>query len=144
LLGAIVSSTDAAAVFSILRSKGLCLKGSLKQTLEFEAGSNDPVAIFLTTVIILLISSKSGGVFSIIVFFLKQAGLGFFLGYFGAKIIQLLIDHAGIEFEGLYGVLMAGLVLVLFSTTTYIGGSGFFAVYVAGLMLGRVNFLHKR
>jgi len=102
------------------------------------------VAIFLTTVIILLISSKAGGVFSIIIFFLKQAGLGFVLGYFGANIIRLLINHAGIEFEGLYGVLMAGLVLTLFSTTNYIGGSGFLAVYVAGLMLGQVNFIHKR
>lgn len=144
LLGAIVSSTDAVAVFSILRSKGLCLEGNLKQILEFEAGSNDPVAIFLTTVMILLISSKSIGIFSIIILFLKQAGLGLALGYFGAKIIRFLIDHAGIEFEGLYGVLLVGLVLILFSTTSYIGGSGFFAVYVAGIMLGRVNFRHKR
>lgn len=143
LLGGISSSTDAAAVFSILRSKGLSLKGKLKQILEFEAGSNDPVAVFFTIAMISIISAASTGAVSVFVLFLKQAGIGLAFGYFGAKAIRLVTNRAGIEFEGLYGVLVAGFVMVLFSGTSYVGGSGFLAVYVAGLLLGKFDFLHK-
>jgi len=143
LLGGIASSTDAAAVFSILRSKGLSLKGKLKQILEFEAGSNDPVAVFFTIAMIAIISSASTSATSVFVLFLKQAGVGLGFGYVGAKVIRIIINRAGIEFEGLYGILVAGFVMVLFSGTSYVGGSGFLAVYVAGLLLGKFDFLHK-
>jgi cell volume regulation protein A len=143
LLGAIVSSTDAAAVFSILRSKNLSLRGKLKQVLEFEAGSNDPVAIFLTLSILSLLTVESTGVFAIALFFVKQAGLGLLFGYAGAEAIRFLMNRAGIEYEALYGVLMVGLVLMVFSLTAYLGGSGFLAVYITGLMLGRRDYLHK-
>lgn len=143
LLGAIVSSTDAAAVFSILRAKGLSLRGHLKQTLEFEAGSNDPVAAFLTISMLSLMTAESGGYAGIGLLLAQQAGLGLAVGVGGAKVVRLLLNKVGIEFEGLYGVLMIGLVLVLFSVTSSLGGSGFLAVYVAGLMLGNSNFLHK-
>lgn len=144
LLGGITSSTDAAAVFSILRSKGLSLKGKLKQILEFEAGSNDPVAVLFTIAMITLISSIVGNpTVTIILLFLKQAGIGLLCGYFGAKAIRVITNRAGVEFEGLYGVLISGFVMVLFSGTSYIGGSGFLAVYVAGIVLGKLDFLHK-
>ncbi|MFA6236093.1 MAG: potassium/proton antiporter [Bacteriovorax sp.] len=143
LLGGISSSTDAAAVFSILRSKGLSLKGKLKQILEFEAGSNDPVAVFFTIAMISIISSASTNAASVFWLFLKQAGIGFIFGYIGANAIRVITNRAGIEFEGLYGVLIAGFVMVLFSGTSYVGGSGFLAVYVAGLLLGKFDFLHK-
>lgn len=143
LLGAIVSSTDAAAVFSILRSKGLGLKGNLKQTLEFEAGSNDPIAVFLTVAILTLMGPEQRGWSTLVVLLLQQASLGLLFGYYGAKVIRFLMNKSGIEFEGLYGVLVVGLVLALFSVTAYLGGSGFLALYVAGLMLGRKEFLHK-
>lgn len=143
LLGAIVSSTDAAAVFSTLRSRGLGLRGSLKQTLEFEAGSNDPVAVFLTVAVLTYITSANTGPASILILFLKQTGFGLLFGWYGAKFYRWLINKAGVEFEGLYGVLMVGLVMVLFSATSYAGGSGFLAVYVAGLVLGNAEYLHK-
>ncbi|HET9239306.1 MAG TPA: potassium/proton antiporter [Oligoflexus sp.] len=143
LLGAIVSSTDAAAVFSILRARSLTLSGSLKQTLEFEAGSNDPVAVFLTIGMLMLITTPEQGFVPILTLFLKQAGLGLALGWLGARFIRWLINHIGVEYEGLYGVFLVGLVICLFALTSTLGGSGFLAVYVAGLSLGHFDFLHK-
>lgn len=143
LVGGITSSTDAAAVFSILRSKGLSLRGKLRQLLEFEAGSNDPVAVFFTIAIIALISSTANSTGMIVLLFVKQSGIGLTFGYIGAKIIRFTVNRAGIEFEGLYGVLIAGFVMIIFSATSFIGGSGFLAVYVAGLTLGKLDFLHK-
>lgn len=150
LLGGIVSSTDAAAVFSLLRSRGLGLKGKLKQVLEFEAGSNDPVAVFFTVAVLSLITAAASaeaettsGAVPLIVFFLKQAGFGLLFGWLGGKGIRFFINQAGVEFEGLYGVLTMGLVIVLFSATAFVDGSGFLAVYVAGLVLGKTDFLHK-
>lgn len=143
LLGAIVSSTDAAAVFSILRAKGLSLKGTIKQTLEFEAGSNDPVAIFLTMSMLVISSSNGTGAWDFIRMFLLQGGLGLAAGYLAGKGSRWIINHAGIEYEGLYGVLLLGLVAVTFAATSAIGGSGYLAVYVSGLILGNVEMLHK-
>lgn len=143
LLGSIVSSTDAAAVFSTLRARGLSLRGTLKQTLEFEAGSNDPVAVFLTVGVLSFVTSEQAGVASFLLLFFKQAGLGLVLGGLGGRCIRWLNNHVGIEHEGLYSVLLFGLVIGLFSGTTLAGGSGFLAVYVAGLILGNSDLLHK-
>ncbi|MDQ3231888.1 MAG: potassium/proton antiporter [Pseudobdellovibrionaceae bacterium] len=143
LLGAIVSSTDAAAVFGILRARALTLKGSLKETLEFEAGSNDPIAVFLTVSVLTLLTSPEKGLVSIVGFFLMQTGLGLAAGWFGSRFIRWLIQRVAIEFEGLYGVLVLGLIIGLFALTSELGGSGFLAVYVAGLALGHFDMLHK-
>lgn len=143
LFGAIVSSTDSAAVFSILRSRSLSLKGSLKQTLEFEAGSNDPVAVFMTLAAISLITSNESGLSTLAILFIKQVGIGFIVGWFGGTSIRWLINHIGIEYEGLYGVLLLGLVIFLFAATSTLGGSGFLAVYMMGLILGNSELLHK-
>lgn len=143
LLGAIVSSTDAAAVFGILRARSLSLKGSLKQTLEFEAGSNDPVAIFLTVGMLMLATTEGGGFISLAKLFVMQAGLGLAFGWAGGWATKWLINHVGIEYEGLYGVLLVGLVVCFFGFTSSFGGSGFLAVYVAGLYVGNSELLHK-
>ncbi len=143
LLGAIVSSTDAAAVFGILRAKNLSLKGSLKQTLEFEAGSNDPVAIFLTIGILTLMTTQEASLSTLPMLFVQQLGLGLAFGWFGGLGIKWLINNARIEFEGLYNVLLIGLVILLFASTALIGGSGFLAVYVAGVYLGNADLLQK-
>lgn len=143
LLGAIVSSTDAAAVFSVLRARSLALKGNLKQVLEFEAGSNDPVAIFMAIGMITLATSTISATESLIILFLMQAGIGLFLGWLGGNMMRWLINHIGIEFEGLYSVLLLGLTVFLFAITSYFKGSGFLAVYIAGLVLGNSELLHK-
>lgn len=143
LLGSMVSSTDAAAVFSILRARSLTLKGSLKQVLEFEAGSNDPVAIFLTMSFLGLLSIQESDVTTVVSQFFLQAGLGLGFGWLGGKAVRWLINNIGVEYEGLYSVLLLGLVIFLFSLTASLGGSGFLAVYVAGLVLGNSELLHK-
>lgn len=143
LLGSIVSSTDAAAVFSILRARNLSLKGTLKQTLEFEAGSNDPMAIFLTVSVLMISTTEGSGLISLAKLFLMQAGLGLTLGWLGGWTTKWLINNVGIEYEGLYGVLLVGLAICLFGLTSSLGGSGFLAVYVAGLYVGNSELLHK-
>jgi potassium/hydrogen antiporter len=143
LLGAIVSSTDAAAVFSILRARKLSLTSKLKQTLEFEAGSNDPVAIFLTLGVLSFATAKENAMSPLITLFIMQGGIGLGFGWLGGKGMRWIINHIGIEHEGLYSVLLFGLVLFLFSVTSVLGGSGFLAVYIAGLVLGNSRFLHK-
>lgn len=143
LLGAIVSSTDAAAVFGILRAKHLRLKGHLKQTLEFEAGSNDPVAVFFTIAVLSFFTAPQTGLWNVMEFFLIQAGLGLSLGFGGGRFIRWIINHVGIDYEGLYSVLLLGLVIFLFALTSYLGGSGFLAAYVAGLVIGNSDLLYK-
>lgn len=144
LLGAIVSSTDAAAVFSILRAKSLELRGKLKQILEFEAGSNDPMAIFLTIGVLTYATAKAESGASLLILFLKQAGLGFLLGWLAGKGVRWLVNKSGLEYEGLYSVLLLGFVIFVFSGTAWLGGSGFLAVYVMGIMIGNSEMLYKR
>ena len=144
LLGAIVSSTDAAAVFSILRSKSLELKGTLKSVLELEAGSNDPMAIFLTTVLLQFATQQQVGAGSVVLALLLQALLGGALGYLGGRATVWIFNSMRVDYDGLYHVLLISLVLLVFSVTALVGGSGFLAVYVAGLVIGNSNVLRKQ
>lgn len=143
LLGAIVSSTDAAAVFSVLRAKSLSLKGTVRQVLEFEAGSNDPAAVLLTVAVLTWITAPEAGAASLAVLFVSQVGLGLALGFAGGYAVTALVNKVGIEYEGLYSVLLFASVMLLFGATTAAGGSGFLAVYVAGLVVGNARLLHK-
>lgn len=144
LLGAIVSSTDAAAVFSVLRSKGVALRGHLKPLLELESGSNDPMAVFLTVglVGILTGSVSSGGM--LFIMFVQQMALGMIIGYASGRLMMLIINNVRLEYEGLYPVLTLALVLLTYSGTTLVDGNGFLAVYVAGILMGNSEFIHKR
>lgn len=143
LLGAIVSSTDAAAVFSILRSKNLSLRGSLKEVLEFEAGSNDPMAIFLTIGLIQFLTSDTNDYSSFFLLFANQAIKGAILGWFGGKSALWVMNNIKVDQDGLYSVLMVGMVLLIFSTTNALGGSGFLAVYIAGIVMGNAVMVKK-
>jgi len=143
LLGAIVSSTDAAAVFAVLRSKGLGLKGDLRALLELESGSNDPMAIFLTVGFIALINTPDATVLSLVRLFVQQAVIGAGAGFIAGRLSADLINRLRLQYEGLYPVLMLALVLLLYGVTTLVGGSGFLAVYLAGLLLGNRQFVHK-
>lgn len=143
LLGAIVSSTDAAAVFSVLRSSGLGLRGKVKQALEFEAGSNDPTAVFLTIAFLSFATNPESTWVSFMILFFKQASLGLFGGYVGGRASAWLVNRLRLQYEGLYSVLLLGLIALVFSFTSLIGGSGFLAVYVTGLALGNSDLLHK-
>jgi len=144
LLGAIVSSTDAAAVFSVLRSKSIGLKGNLRPLLEFESGSNDPMAYFLTIGMTSWLTLEGFSPVDLVPMFLKQMILGAGAGYLLGKGIVLLINKINLEYEGLYPVLMLGLVLLVYTLTDLVGGNGFLAVYLAGISMSQDRMLHHR
>src|SRR6478736_1062837 len=144
LLGAIVSSTDAAAVFSILRSKRIGLKGILRPLLEFESGSNDPMGYFLTISFIYLLTDKDASALSLIPRFLQGMILGAGCGYLMGKAMIWIVNKIKLDFDGLYPVLTLSLVFFTFSFTDLIGGNGFLAVYISAIILGSSNFIHKK
>jgi len=144
LLGSIVSSTDAAAVFSILRSRRISLEKPLKPLLEFESGSNDPMAVFLTVGFISLLTVKNMGIAALIPRFMLDMGMGALTGYLMARCIIFLINRLKLEHEGLYPVIMISLVLLTYVIAVFLKGNGFLAVYLAGLMLGQAEFPNKR
>ncbi len=144
LLGSIVSSTDAAAVFAILRSKRISLKKPLKQLLEFESGSNDPVAIFLTLGFISLLTVKGMGIVSLIPRFVLDMGMGALVGCVMARVIVFLVKHLKLDYEGLYPVITISLVLFTYVIAIFLKGNGILAVYLAGLGLGQAEFQNKK
>lgn len=144
LLGAIVSSTDAAAVFSVLRSKSINLKGKVAPLLELESGSNDPMAIFLTTGLIQLINQPDFSPISLIGSFFVQMVIGAIMGYIMSWVILFLINRLKLGYEGLYPALTLAMVFLVFGITNTLGGNGFLSVYLMGIFLSRHNFLHKR
>jgi cell volume regulation protein A len=144
LLGSIVSSTDAAAVFSILRSKRISLKQPLKPLLEFESGSNDPMAVFLTVGFIGILTVKNMSVFVLIPRFFLDMGVGAFVGYLMARFIVFFINRLKLYYEGLYPVIMISLVLLTYVIAVFLKGNGILAVYLAGLMLGQAEFPNKK
>jgi cell volume regulation protein A len=144
LLGSIISSTDAASVFTILRSKNSGLKGNIRPLLEFESGSNDPMAYFLTIFYIFLIQTQEVSFTQTLPLFFKQFILGAALGVFMGFLIHRLFTRLHLDFDGLYSVLMLACALFTFSFTDFIGGNGFLAVYLAAVILGNKEFLHKR
>ncbi len=144
LLGSIISSTDAAAVFSILRSRRISLKPPLKPLLEFESGSNDPMAVFLTVGFISLLTATEGTVLDLVPKFFIDMGMGVLIGLLMAKAIAFFIKRLKLEYGGLYPVIMISLVLFTYVVAFYLKGNGFLAVYLAGLILGREDFPNKK
>ncbi len=144
LLGSIVSSTDSAAVFNILRSKNIALKGNLRATLELESGSNDPMAYVLTIAFTGLVVNQDAGLLSIIPLFLKQLLLGGLLGFVFGRLGKLIINSINLDFEGLYIVLVIAIMMFSFAATDFVGGNGFLAVYLCAIYLGNQDLIHKK
>lgn len=144
LLGAVVSSTDAAAVFSILRSRDVRLRGNLEPLLELESGSNDPMAVFLTIGFTRLLSDPSASLGSLLPQFVIQFVVGGLVGFGAGKLMVWLINNLRLQAEGLYPVLSFANVLLVFGVASVLGGNGFLAVYLAGITLGNHSFLHRR
>ena len=138
LLGSIVASTDAAAVFFLLRVGGITVRERVRSILEVESGSNDPMAIFLTMVLIEFMTDRSThsgfGLYAILKL-LQQFGIGGAAGLAGGALIVQVVNRLGLE-RGLMPIAALSLALVLFAGTATLGGSGFMAVYVAGLVAG--------
>ncbi|MGE0587909.1 MAG: potassium/proton antiporter [Cyclobacteriaceae bacterium] len=144
LIGAIVSSTDAAAVFSILRTRNIGLKGSLRPLLEFESGSNDPMAFFLTVSFIDLVLQPETSILTWVPKFLQGMLIGAACGYLFGKAMIWIVNRINLDFQGLYPVLVLSFVFFTYSFTDTIGGNGFLAVYMAAIILGNSNFIHKK
>lgn len=135
LIGAIVSSTDAAAVFALLHGRGLQLNERVGATLEIESGSNDPMAIFLTLMLIEVIQGGAGNsLFAAFMMLVQQFGLGALSGLAGGWLIAQLVRKMRLV-PALYPLLVVTAGISLFSATNAIGGSGFLAIYLLGVVL---------
>ncbi|MBY5349509.1 potassium/proton antiporter [Rhizobium leguminosarum] len=138
LLGSIVASTDAAAVFFLLRIGGINIRDKVRSTLEVESGTNDPMAIFLTIALVEVLASgeRYAGInIGMLAMFVQQMGLGVILGLLGGMMIVLIVSKLDTD-RGLTPIFVLALALLVFSFTGAVGGSGFLAVYVAGIYAG--------
>lgn len=139
LMAAIVGSTDAAAVFSLLRNSGVRLQSRIQATLELESGLNDPMAILLVTVLIsLIMQPENTTALSALTMLVKQLGLGLLFGLLAGQLMAWLLARIRLA-EGLYALLIASGGLLVFATCNLLGGSGFLAVYLAGVMVGNTS-----
>ena len=140
LLGSVVASTDAASVFSVLREHSLSLRGGTDSLLEVESGSNDPVAYMLTAVLATL---AAGGDVNIPVLLAKQiilgVGLGIVIGWASGR----LIERAHATAEGAQTIFLFAVAIVAYALPSYLGGNGFLAVYLAGIVLGASDITGK-
>lgn len=144
LLGSIVSSTDAAAVFAVLRSRNVHLKGNLKPLLELESGSNDPMAVLLTTTMILLLNNPTYNTLKLIPHVFWQMVIGAAVGYLLGKVSVLLINRLRLDYEGLYSVFTLTSVPLIYAFAGMLKSNGFLAVYIAGLVMGNNAFVQKK
>ena len=151
LLGAIISSTDAAAVFSILRSRSVSLKGNIAPLLELESGSNDPMAAFTTIFMVSVIANEQttgntlplSGYWVIIPMFLLKMSIGLAVGFIIGKAASWLYNKIDFDYYGLYYVLVIVVVLSAFSIPELLYGNGFMGVYVAGITMGNSRFVYR-
>lgn len=143
LIGSIVGSTDAAAVFAVLRSGGVALSKKMAALLEVESGSNDPMAIFLTIGCIEIISGKMELGPEIVGLFITQMVVGAIFGVILGYAALWLINRVELSTSGLYPVLAMALCLSIFGITAWANGSGFLAVYIAGIVMGNQRMVFQ-
>ena len=144
LLASTMSSTDSASVFAILRSQKINLKHNLRPMLELESGSNDPMAYMLTVVLIQLTQSASMGIGGILSSFFIQFIVGVIAGYLLGKLAILMLNRLNIDNQSLYPILLLSFVFFTFSLTDLLGGNGYLAVYIAGMMVGNARIMHRK
>jgi cell volume regulation protein A len=144
LLGAIISSTDAAAVFSVLRTQSIGFKGDTRALLELESGSNDPMAVFLTMAALGLLTAPEISALSLLGKFVLEMVVGAGIGYALGRALVLFLNWLRLDTEGLYPVVTMASVMLIFSIASLLWGNGFLAVYVAGIALSGGEFIHKR
>ena len=145
LLASTMASTDSASVFSILRGKNLNLKHNLRPMLELESGSNDPMAYML--VVTILGAMTKGAVLSwylIVLQLLMQIVIGAVAGFLLGKFAVWVINRIKIENDALYPILVLTFCIFIFSSTYFLQGNGYLAVYIGGLVIGNSKFVHKR
>lgn len=143
LIGSVIASTDAAAVFSVLRAKDLSLRGELQPVLEIESGSNDPMAIFLTAMMISVLTFPEKPLYDYIIMLFLQFGIGAVTGLAGGRAMTWVINRLDFLSPGFYPVFVLACALGIYSGTALISGSGFLAVYIAGIVANYYEYQHK-
>ena len=146
LLAATMSSTDSATVFNILRSQKMGLRNRLQPLLEFESGSNDPMAYMLTIVMIQIIQGGSADVsaWSILFNFVMQFGFGLIFGYLLGRACVWIINKIDLQNKSLYPIMMLSFIFFIFSFTNLLKGNGYLAVYVAGIVMGNSKLTENK
>ncbi len=145
LLASTMASTDSASVFSILRGKNLNLKHNLRPMLELESGSNDPMAYMLVVTILGAMSKGAVSAWQVIVLqLLMQIVIGAVVGFLLGKFAVWVINRIKIGNDALYPILVFTFCIFIFSSTYFLQGNGYLAVYIGGLVIGNSKFVHKR
>lgn len=144
LLGAIVGSTDAAAVFSLLRNAGIYLNERLQSTLEIESATNDPMAIFLTVGLLQLLMNQQASGSELLLLFISQMGIGTLVGLTVGWLSIKIINKIKLLATGLYPVLVAACGLLSFGIASNLQGSGFLSIFVTGVVIGNARFVFQR
>ncbi len=142
LLGAVVSSTDAASVFSILRGRNLNLKGGLASLLEIESGSNDPISYMLTILFLTLLNGA--GPASVPLLVLRQLAFGLLVGVALGLLAAQVLRRVSFEISGMDTILVFGLAVLAYALAEFLGGNGYLSVYLAGIILGNHKIMNKR
>ena len=135
LIGAVVASTDAAAVFLLINARGLRLRPRVRATLEVESGTNDPFAVFLTLLLVEFLLAGEHGWLHALITFLRDTVLGCIIGIAGGRVITLVLNRLALP-QGLHAPFVAVSALVVFASANVAHASGFLAVYLAGLVVG--------
>jgi cell volume regulation protein A len=135
LVGSVIASTDAAAVFLLIHSRGLRLRPRIAGTLEVESGTNDPFAVFMTIVLVNILMAGEQPWHVILVSFAREAILGTVIGLIGGRVVVWALNRLGLA-QGLHAPFVCSSALVLFGLTASLHASGFLAVYLAGLVIG--------
>ena len=143
LLASVMSSTDSASVFSILRHHRLALKQNVQPLLELESGSNDPMAYLLTIVLIQALTTQNAGWGGMVGLFFYQLIAGALCGFLLGKFCGRALEKTGLQNEGLYPILILAFAFFTFAITEVIHANGYLAVYIGGLVVGNVRFARK-
>lgn len=144
LLASIVASTDAAAVFAVFRAKNLHVRERVAATLEIESGSNDPMAVFLTIACLEMLGGRLASGLDLAWLFVEQMALGAALGWVVGRGTAVILNRVRLDAAGLYPVLTGAAALLAYGAAASAGGSGFLAVYVAGIVVGSRRVFFRR
>ena len=144
LLAAVMSSTDSASVFSILRARNLHIQGKVRALLELESGSNDPMAYMFTIMLISLIKLSNLSIDVMLWTLAIQFFLGIILGYILGRLAVVIMNKINLDYSSLYSVLLLAISLFIFSATDALHGNGYLAVYIAGLVVGNNKVAYKK
>ena len=142
LIGSIVSSTDAASVFAILRSQKLNLKGSIASILEIESGSNDPIAYMLTIITLGLMGNINTN--TILPMLLNQIIVGVICAVILSKVTVYILRNVNFEIEGFYTIFITAIAVLSYSLSEYFGGNGYLSVYISGIIIGNSKIPNKK